>query len=40
VSPAELLAEIRRYAEDKKAADLVEIDLRGVLGYTDWFVVC
>jgi ribosome-associated protein len=40
VSPAELLAEIRRYAEDKKAGDLVEIDLREVLGYTDWFVIC
>lgn len=37
---ARLLAEIRRYAEDKKAVDLVEIDLRDVLGYTDWFVVC
>lgn len=37
---ARLLGEIRRYAEDKKAAELVEIDLREVLGYTDWFVVC
>ncbi|HEY5193070.1 MAG TPA: ribosome silencing factor [Solirubrobacteraceae bacterium] len=36
----ELLAEICRYAEDKKAAELVELDLRGVLGYTDWFVIC
>ncbi|HEY5262077.1 MAG TPA: ribosome silencing factor [Solirubrobacteraceae bacterium] len=36
----ELLAEIRGYAEDKKASDLVELDLRGVLGYTDWFVIC
>jgi len=40
MSPQELLAEIRRYAEDKKAVDLVAIDLREVLGYTDWFVVC
>jgi ribosome-associated protein len=37
---ARLLDEIHRYAEDKKAADIVEIDLREVLGYTDWFVVC
>jgi ribosome-associated protein len=36
----ELLGEICRYAEDKKAADLLELDLREVLGYTDWFVVC
>lgn len=40
MSSRELLAEIRRYAEDKKAAELVELDLRGVLGYTDWFVIC
>jgi ribosome-associated protein len=36
----ELLAEICRYAEDKKAGDLLELDLREVLGYTDWFVIC
>ncbi len=35
-----LLAEIARYAADKKAGDLVELDLREVLGYTDWFVIC
>jgi len=40
LSPQELLAEIRRYAEDKKAGDLLELDLSGVLGYTDWFVIC
>jgi ribosome-associated protein len=27
------------YASDKKAIDLVELDLRGVLGYTDYFVI-
>ena len=36
----ELLGEITRYAADKKAIDVVELDLRGVLGYTDYFVVC
>jgi ribosome-associated protein len=36
----QLLEQIRRYAEDKKAGELVELDLRGVLGYTDWFVIC
>jgi ribosome-associated protein len=40
VSPRELLAAIRGYAEDKKALDLIELDLREVLGYTDWFVIC
>jgi ribosome-associated protein len=36
----ELLAEIARLADDKKAIDVVELDLRGVLGYTDYFVIC
>ena len=41
VSESELLArEIARYADDKKAIDLVELDLRGVVGYTDYFVIC
>jgi ribosome-associated protein len=36
----ELLGEIARYAADKKAGDVVELDLREVLGYTDFFLVC
>jgi ribosome-associated protein len=36
----QLLSEIARHAEDKKAIDVVELDLRGVLGYTDYFLVC
>ena len=36
----QLVGEIARYAADKKAVDLVELDLRGVLGYTDYFIVC
>jgi len=36
----ELVGEIARYAEDKKAADVVELDLRDVLDYTDYFLVC
>src|SRR5215210_890784 len=27
-------------ASDVKAIDVVELDLRGVLGYTDYFVIC
>jgi ribosome-associated protein len=38
---AALLARwIGDYAADKKAIDVVELDLREVLGYTDYFVVC
>ncbi len=36
----QLVGEIARYAADKKAVDVVELDLRGVLGYTDYFLVC
>ncbi len=28
------------YASDKKAADIIELDLRGILGYTDFFLIC
>jgi ribosome-associated protein len=38
--PEELLSAIAGYATDKKAVDVVELDLRGVLGYTDFFLVC
>ena len=38
---AALLARwIADYAADKKAIDVIELDLREVLGYTDYFVVC
>lgn len=36
----ELLAEIARLAADKKAIEIVELDLREVLGYTDYFLIC
>ena len=38
--PAGLARQIADYAADKKAIDVAELDLRGVLGYTDFFVVC
>ncbi len=40
MSPLELAHAIAAYAADKKAVDIVELDLRGVLGYTDYFIVC
>jgi ribosome-associated protein len=36
----ELLDELARYAADKKAGEVVALDLRDVLGYTDWFLIC
>ncbi len=40
MTPEELAAAIAGYAAEIKAEDLVELDLRGVLGYTDYFVIC
>ena len=36
----ELVSLIAGYADDKKAQDIVELDLRGVVGYTDYFLIC
>jgi ribosome-associated protein len=40
LDPEELSERIARIASDKKAIDIRVIDLRGVVGYTDYFVVC
>jgi len=36
----ELAGEIARYALEKKAHDVLELDMRGLVGYTDFFVIC
>ncbi len=36
----QLAQTIAVYAEEKKSIDTVALDLRGVLGYTDFFVIC
>ena len=38
--PAVMAAWVAGYAADTKAIDIVELDLRDVLGYTDFFVIC
>jgi ribosome-associated protein len=40
LTPTELARVICEYAADKKAIEIVELDLRGVLGYTDFFLIC
>lgn len=40
MSPERLADVIAGYAADKKAIDVVALDLRGVAGYTDFFVIC
>src|SRR3954467_5047624 len=39
-TPEKLAEQIATYAGDAKAIDPVELDLRDVLGYTDYFVIC
>ncbi len=34
---ADTIAEL---AADRKAQDIVQLDLRGMIGYTDYFVIC
>jgi len=36
----ELARVIAGYAEDKKAQDIVALDLRGMVAYTDYLVIC
>jgi ribosome-associated protein len=36
----EIAGAIAAIAEDKKALDIVELDLRGAIDYTDFFVIC
>ncbi|MDX6691997.1 MAG: ribosome-associated protein [Solirubrobacteraceae bacterium] len=40
MTPEELAELIAAQATDKKAADVVELDVREVVGYTDFFLIC
>ena len=40
ITPEDLVHEIVEYAADRKALDIVQLDLRGMIGYTDYFVIC
>ena len=40
LTPEQLAQRIAAEAADKKALDIVGLDLRGVAGYTDYFVIC
>ena len=40
MNPEEIAEAIADYATDGKAADIVVLDLRGMIGYTDYFVIC
>jgi ribosome-associated protein len=40
LTPLDMVSAVAEYASDKKAIDIVELDLREVLGFTDYFIVC
>jgi ribosome-associated protein len=40
VTPEELVEAITTFASDRKATDIVSLDLRGIISYTDYFVLC
>jgi ribosome-associated protein len=40
ITPEELATAIGHYAGDRKALEIVQLDLRGIIGYTDYLVIC
>lgn len=40
MTPEEIAAAVVGYAADRKALDVVQMDLREFVGYTDYFVIC
>ena len=40
MNPEALANAIIDYADDRKAQEIVRLDLRGMIGYTDYFVIC
>jgi ribosome-associated protein len=40
MTPEQLAAAIVELAADRKALDIVQLDLRAMIGYTDYFVIC
>src|ERR1700756_817925 len=40
LTPEEMVAAIADLAADRKALDIVQLDLRGMIGYSDYFLIC
>ena len=40
MTPEDIAHAIAEYASDRKAIDVVQLDLREIIGYTDYFVIC
>jgi ribosome-associated protein len=40
MNPEQMSAAIAELAADRKALDIAQLDLRGMIGYADYFVIC
>ncbi len=40
MSPEEIAYAVAGFAADRKALDVVALDLKEIIGYTDYFVIC
>lgn len=40
LTSAELARDLAGFALDKKAHEVLELDMRGLVGYTDFFLIC
>jgi ribosome-associated protein len=40
MTPEDIAGAVGEYAADRKALDIVQLDLRGIIGYADYFVIC
>ena len=40
MTPEQIASAAIEYAADRKALDIVRLDLREILGYSDYFVIC
>jgi ribosome-associated protein len=40
MTPEQMAAAVAAYAADRKALEIVQLDLKELIGYTDYFVIC
>jgi ribosome-associated protein len=40
MTPEQMAEAVAAYAAEHKALDIVQLDLREIIGYTDYFVIC
>ncbi len=40
MNPEAIALAVAGYAADRKALDIVQLDLRAIISYTDYFVIC